>query len=136
MLPESFEVLAEAARAEGYSFLDRLNARWHDDAYLDDADASLFGAFDVGDLIAIGAQTFDEYDPSPDHRRIRHFYVHPDVRRTGVGRALASALIQQAFQLAPLLHLRATHDQSRAFWDVMGFERVDRPDRSHRLVRI
>ena len=135
-LPATFEALAQTARDEGYTFLDRLAARWRGAEYDTDADASVFGVFGEGALIAIGAQTYDEYDPSPAHRRLRHFYVHPDARRNGVGRALAGALIQEAFQRAPLLHLRATHDLSRAFWDAMGFERVDRPDRSHRLVRV
>lgn len=134
-LPESFAALKACAKVDGYDFLNRLEKNWNG-AYLGDEDASVFGVFGMGDLVAIGAQTADEYDPSPDHRRLRHFYVHPDARRTGIGRTLAGTLIQEAFQLAPYLHLRATHDLSRAFWDAMGFERVDRPDRSHRLVRI
>lgn len=134
-LPESFIALEAAARGEGYDFLARLARNWRDGAYLGDADASVFGVYGEGELVAIGAQTADEYDPSPDHRRLRHFYVHPEARRRGVGTTLAGTLIQEAFQLAPLLHLRATHDLSRAFWDSLGFERVDRPDRSHRLVR-
>jgi GNAT superfamily N-acetyltransferase len=134
-LPDGFAGLASTARAEGYNFLDRLHARWKRGAYGEDDDATVFAVFGDDRPIAIGAQTFDEYDPSPDHRRIRHFYVHPEARRIGVGRTLAGALIQEAFQIAPLLHLRATHALSTAFWDAMGFERVDRPDRSHRLVR-
>ena len=133
-LPESFAALQTRAKAEDYGFLDRLAKNWRNGRYLDDESASVFGVFGVfgeSDLIAVGAQTYDEYDPSPDHRRLRHFYVHPDVRRNGVGRTLAGALIQEAFQLAPLLHLRATHALSTAFWDAMGFERVDR-----RIVRI
>ncbi|MDZ4777588.1 MAG: GNAT family N-acetyltransferase [Alphaproteobacteria bacterium] len=135
-LPESFAALDATARAEGYDFLARLARNWRDGAYLGDADASVFGVYGEGDLVAVGAQTADEYDPSPDHRRIRHFYVHPDTRRSGIGTTLAGTLIQEAFQLAPLLHLRATHVLSGAFWDSLGFERVDRPDRSHRLVRV
>lgn len=134
-LPDSFGALRAAAKAEGYDFLDRLGVRWRDGMYLDDGDACVLGVFEGGDLVAVGAQTADEYDPQPDHRRIRHFYVHPEMRRAGVGRALAGALIQQAFALAPRLHLRATHDLSRAFWDAMGFARVDRPDRSHEMRR-
>lgn len=134
-LPESFAALEATAHGEGYDFLARLARNWRDSAYLGDADASVFGVFGLGDLVAIGAQTADWYDPSPEHRRLRHFYVHPDARRSGIGTTLAGTLIQEAFQLAPRLHLRATHDVSRAFWDSLGFERVDRPDRSHRLVR-
>lgn len=134
-LPESFGALRDVAKAEGYNFLDRLGARWDGEAYLSDRDASVFGVFGAADLIAIGAQTADEYDPHPRHRRIRHFYVRPDMRRGGVGRTLAAALIQQAFSLAPRLHLRATHDLSRAFWDAVGFARVEHATRTHELAR-
>jgi GNAT superfamily N-acetyltransferase len=134
-LPESFPRLQATAKAEGYDFLDRLAVRWRGGAYLDDRDASVFCTFADDAVIAIGAQTFDEYEPSRERRRIRHFYVRPDMRRAGMGRALAGALIQQAFALAPVLALRATHDLSRVFWDAMGFSRVDHPTRSHEMRR-
>jgi GNAT superfamily N-acetyltransferase len=135
-VPMGFETLAAFARAEGYDFLNRLQMRWRDNAYLEDEDACVLAAYADGVLAAIGAQTFDEYDPSPAHRRLRHFYVSPQQRRAGVGRTLAGALIHEALDLAPVLHLRATHDASTAFWDAMGFERVaDRKDRTHRMTR-
>ncbi|MDX2238385.1 MAG: GNAT family N-acetyltransferase [Hyphomonadaceae bacterium] len=135
-LPDMFAQLRDAARAEGYAFLDRLDARWRNDAYDGDASACVLAAFIDGDIAAIGAQTFDEYDPHPDHRRLRHVYVIPAHRRGGVGRAVAGALIQEAFAIAPILHVRATHAGSIAFWDAMGFERLPRrPDRTHWLTR-
>ncbi len=135
-MPADFPALADAALREGYDFVHRLGARWDGARYMDDTLATVWGAFAHGALIAIGAQTYDEYDPSPQHRRIRHFYVHPDNRRGGVGRALAAKLIEDAHKLAPLLHLRATHALSTAFWDGVGFTRVDRrEDRTHVMVR-
>jgi len=134
-LPAGFDALRAEARAEGFAFLDRLDARWRDGAYLGDGEAALFCVFADGAPIAIGAQTADDYDPSPERRRIRHFYVRPDRRRGGVGRALAGALIHEALALAPAVALRATHDASRAFWDAMGFSRVAHPTRTHELRR-
>ncbi|MBY0567041.1 MAG: GNAT family N-acetyltransferase [Hyphomonadaceae bacterium] len=135
-LPASFAALREAAELEGYAFVRRLGDRWDGERYEDDALATVWGAIEDNALVAIAAQTFDEYDPSPRHRRIRHFYVRPDMRRGGVGRALAARLIADAHALAPLLHLRATHALSTAFWDRMGFARVEqREDRTHVLVR-
>lgn len=134
-LPAGFAALAVASQREGYDFLKRLAARWNDGAYDDDELASVWAAEEGGVLIAIGAQTYDEYDPCPLHRRLRHFYVRPDMRRSGVGRALAQQLILDAFELAPRLHVRATHEGSHAFWDAMGFVRVTREDRSHEMVR-
>ena len=139
-LPDDLDQLTAAARAEGFGFLDRLSARWIDGAYHDgehapDTDATAFAGYVDGELRAIGAQTLDSLDPDPRHRRMRHVYVRTDARRAGVGRALAGALIQEGFDLAPRLHLRATYDLSRAFWDAMGFSRTDHPTRTHELVR-
>jgi GNAT superfamily N-acetyltransferase len=134
-LPASFGPLQATAKAEGYDFLDRLAGRSRDDAYLGDVDACVFAMFAGDAVIAIGAQTFDEYDPSPERRRIRHFYVHPDARRSGIGRTLAGALIHEALALAPLVALRATHEVSRAFWEAMGFSPVHHPTRTHELRR-
>jgi GNAT superfamily N-acetyltransferase len=134
-LPAGFAALRAAAESEGHNFLGRLEDRWNGDRYEDDTLASIWGAEASGALVAIGAQTYDEYDPSPEHRRIRHFYVRPDHRRTGVGYALAQALIADAFAVAPRLHLRATRDAARAFWDAVGFSRVDREDRTHEMLR-
>lgn len=135
-LPAGFGALRVAAEREGFDFLGRLAERWNGAAYQDDELASVWGADIGGVLIAIGAQTHDDYDPSPLHRRIRHFYVRPDMRREGVGRALAQQLILEALDLAPRVHLRATHEVSRAFWDAVGFKRVaGREDRTHELVQ-
>lgn len=135
-MPASFADLRAAAEREGYGFVRRLGERWDGARYLEDELATVWAAVDSGALIAIGAQTYDEYDPSPLHRRIRHFYVRPDRRRGGVGRAVAAKLTADAHALAPLLHLRTTHTLSTAFWDGVGFARVaGREDRTHVLVR-
>ncbi|MEZ5957499.1 MAG: GNAT family N-acetyltransferase [Hyphomonadaceae bacterium] len=134
-MPASFAALRETAEREGYDFLRRLGDRWDGERYLSDELATVWGAVADGELVAIGAQTYDEYDPSPLHRRIRHFYVRPDRRRGGLGRVVARCLITDAHALAPLLHLRATHALSTAFWDRVGFARVDgREDRTHVLA--
>ncbi len=136
LMPASFTALREAAEREGYDFLRRLGDRWDGERYLNDDLATVWGVLAGSKLVAIGAQTYDEYDPSPLHRRIRHFYVQPDRRRGGAGRALAHCLIVDAHALAPLLHLRATHALSTAFWDSVGFARVvGREDRTHVLAR-
>jgi len=134
-LPAEFVALRAQAETEGYPFVSRLALRWRDGGYDGDGRATLLGAYDGGALLAVGALTADEYDPHPDHRRIRHFYVLPAARRRGAGRALADALTSEAFRVAPRLHLRATHALSLAFWDAMGFTRVDRPNRTHEKVR-
>lgn len=128
-LPDSFAALMGAASGEGFTFLEPLASRWTGEAYDRDEDASVMAVFGDGALTAIGAQTYDDDDPSPDHRRIRHFYVAPASRCAG-------ALIQEALHHAPFVHLRARHAVSFAFWEAMGFARtLGRADRTHRLAR-
>ncbi|MFT3728455.1 MAG: GNAT family N-acetyltransferase [Terricaulis sp.] len=135
-LPEGYELLRQIASDEGYNFVARLGARWRVGVYDIDDRATVRYAHNEGALIAIGAQTFDEYDPGPDQRRIRHFYVTSAARRGGVGRALANTLIQDAFAIAPKLTLRATYDRSKAFWESIGFTPVsNREDRTHEMLR-
>jgi GNAT superfamily N-acetyltransferase len=134
-LPADFSRLQAAAAAEGFAFLDRLAQRWIQGRYDNDGNATLAAAYVDGALVAIGAQTHDEYNPARTHRRMRHFYVMPHLRCNGVGRTLASALEDHAFKLAPRLCLRATQAASIAFWDAIGFIRVAHPDRSHEKER-
>lgn len=131
-LPDAFGALRARASAEGYGFLDRLGRRWRAGAYVGDGTATLIGVLDSATLIAIGAQTCDEYEPDGHQRRIRHFFVQSDQRRASVGRMLANALIADGLARAPLLTLRAT-EGSMAFWDAMGFCRVTHPTRTHEL---
>jgi GNAT superfamily N-acetyltransferase len=130
-----FDALRAEASSQGFNFLDRLAQRWRGDAYDDDGNATLRGLIADDRLIAIGAQTYDEYDPHPDHRRLRHFYVADAWRRRRIGKALASALVEDAFSIAPRLHLRATRPWSIAFWEAMSFTPVVRTDRTHEKVR-
>lgn len=134
-LPPSFQKLREASVAEEFQFLNRLEERWREERYDDDALATIRMAFDGDEALAIGAQTYDEYDPAPRHRRMRHFYVLPCARRIGVGRQLAQALIVDAFERAPRLRLRATHASSTAFWEMMGFARIDADRSTHEMRR-
>lgn len=134
-LPSGFARLQAAAEAEGFRFLERLRQNWREGGYSDDAAATLRVAHHGGALIAIGAQSRDEYEGSTLRRRMRHFYVHPAFRRQGAGRALARQLMGDAFALAPILCLRATHALSIAFWDAMGFARVIHESRTHEMKR-
>ena len=53
-------------------------------------------------------------------------------RGRGVGRALASALMQEGLARSPSLTVHAVRPASRAFWEAMGFRPDDRNGWSHR----
>lgn len=136
-LPDDMPALQAEAAAEGYRFVEGILEEWNAGRYEsgDDRNA-LFALYHDGTLAAIGAVTPDPYDPAPDLLRIRHVYVRPAARREGVGRTLASALIQQGLALAPRLSLNAADAGASAFWEAMGF-RSDSSGtrRSHLLER-
>ncbi|MFC5396254.1 GNAT family N-acetyltransferase [Bosea vestrisii] len=136
-LPDDLPALQDEAAAEGYRFVEGILDEWDAGRYAGgDERNTLLAVYREGVLAAIGAVTPDPYDPAPDLLRIRHVYVRPGNRREGVGRVLASALIQQGLALAPRLSLNAADAGASAFWEAMGF----RPDRggtrrSHLLER-
>ncbi|MBR3191507.1 GNAT family N-acetyltransferase [Bosea sp. (in: a-proteobacteria)] len=136
-LPDGLPALQDEAAAEGYRFVEGILEEWDAGRYAGkDERNTLLAVYREGALAAIGAVTPDPYDPAPDLLRIRHVYVRPGNRREGVGRVLASALIQQGLALAPRLSLNAAGAGASAFWEAMGF----RPDhggtrRSHLLER-
>jgi GNAT superfamily N-acetyltransferase len=136
-LPDDLPALQAEAAAEGYRFVEGILEEWSAGRYVSgDERNTLFALYRDGVLAAVGALTPDPYDPAPDLLRIRHVYVRPEHRRGGVGRTLASALIQQGLALAPRLSLNAADAGASAFWEAMGFQ----PDaggtrRTHLLMR-
>lgn len=136
-LPEGFDDLRRQAGMEGYGFLDRMAEEVSRDDYGGQAELPvLFAALSGGDLAAVGALNADPYDPAPDLVRLRHVYVAPAFRRSGVGRSLATALIQQGFALAERLSLRAADERAAAFWEAAGFSRDENgTERTHILAR-
>ena len=96
----------------------------------------LLAAFAGGELAGVGALTPDPYDPAPDLARLRHVYVSPTRRRGGIGRALASALVQQGFAVAARLSLRAADARACSFWHAEGFSKeTGEMGRTHLLAR-
>lgn len=134
-LPPDFEALREASLAEDCKFLNRLERQWRCGRYDNDALATVRIVHSDNVTLGLGAQTYDEYDPAPDHRRMRHFYVLPSARRRGVARQLARALIEDAFACALRLRLRATNAVSTAFWDAIGFWRIEADRSTHEMRR-
>ena len=124
-LPTDLPALQDEAAAEGYRFVEGILEEWDAGRYAgEDERNTLLAVYREGVLAAIGAVTPDPYDPAPDLLRIRHVYVRPGNRREGVGRVLASALIQQGLALAPRLSLNAADAGASAFWEAMGFRPV------------
>ncbi len=132
-LPHDFAVICDEAAVEGVRNMAALAVEFGspDDPFRDPG--ALFAAFVAGDLAGVGGVTRETGLAEPA-MRMRRLYVRPALRRLGVARALAGAMMQQGFQSARLLTLNARATAAAPpFWEAMGFEPVDWPRITHAL---
>ncbi|MBX3479848.1 MAG: GNAT family N-acetyltransferase [Caulobacter sp.] len=123
-LPEGFGLLEKMAIAEGVRNMSLLAEQWASGQQRFDDPGALFAACIDGDLAGVGGVTVQSGLEEPA-MRMRRLYVAPDHRRSGVGQALAGAMIQQGFQDARLLVANARASLAApSFWEAMGFEPV------------
>jgi GNAT superfamily N-acetyltransferase len=135
-LPEGLDRLAGAARAEGVGIVERLIAEWASSEQRFEAEGeALFAAYVDGELAGFGGVTVEAQGSEPA-MRMRRLYVAPPFRRSGVGRTLAGAMMQQGLQAAHLLTVNAGASAAAApFWESLGFVPVDRAGITHELRR-
>lgn len=132
-LPDGFAALADTARAEGVRNMGVLAGQWGKDGAIFAEPGALFAAFIDGDLAGVGGVT-PQNDLTEPAMRMRRLYVAPSFRRSGVGQALAGAMVQQGLQAARLLVCNArAGDAAGPFWEAMGFERVHGEGFTHQL---
>lgn len=123
--------LALEARLSGHTFLDRLIADWHYGANCFDKPGEYFlGAYGGDALVACGGLNRDPYDADPTVGRLRHLYVHEACRRSGIGALLVRELIDRAATFRRL-RLRTASSEAAAFYERLGFERIDETHATH-----
>lgn len=124
---EALQPILAASIIENYKFIQTL---W--DEYVsgktrfDAGGAALYGVYMGGVLVAIGGIHRDPYLNRPDIGRIRHVYVMPEQRRTGVGRRLMATLISHSRENFAFLTLRTPTAHADAFYVSLGFSREPR----------
>lgn len=121
-LPDDFEPLRAAAAAEGWRHMDRLAEEVAAGAPVF---LALLAVREGGALLGIGGLT---EEPLPDDGapalRLRRVYVRPDARQRGVGRTLASALVQEGLDSVRRLTVHTQDARAEAFWRAQGFAPV------------
>jgi GNAT superfamily N-acetyltransferase len=133
-LPEAFEQLRQEASAEGFDHIERLAAEWASRSQRFDGEGeALFAAFVDGELAGVGAVSREHLEPQLGAMRMRRCYVRAPFRRSGVGRSLAGAMIQQGFASASILTVNAGTPDAPAFWAAMGFLPDPRNGRTHAM---
>jgi GNAT superfamily N-acetyltransferase len=128
-LPAGFDALRAEARAEGYSFIERLAADWeaHKMRFEHQGEALLV-AHVAGELAGIGGLTIDPVLPGA--LRMRRFYIRRPFRRLGIGRKLATALLERARSTSRLVTVNAA-PASVPFWETLGFTPDRRDGHTH-----
>lgn len=131
-LPDGFEALRLEADREGHNNMTRLAAeRSAGEPFF----IALLAAYAGGELAGVGGLTAEPEPSTEPALRMRRLYVRPTSRREGIGGALASALIQEAFDQTALVTVHAGDAAAARFWEAQGFAPViDRPW-SHQLRR-
>lgn len=133
---DDLQPLLDASLAEGYSFVRKLWDEYTSGQERFDAPgAQLLAAYDeTGALVAVGGVHPDPYAADPTVGRVRHVYVMPAARRTGIGGRLVRDLIAHAAQQFSVLTLRTMTDHGAAFYTALGFSSAPRfPDATHWL---
>jgi GNAT superfamily N-acetyltransferase len=129
-LPPDLHDLLVAARAEALGMVETLFAGGF--APFEGPGCALLAARDEArGLLGIGGVT---RDADPTALRMRRFYVRPEARCAGIGRALAMALLDQAQRSgAGRVRLRAPA-AAFAFWEACGLRRVAEEGATHAMA--
>ena len=128
-LPAGFDALRAEARAEGYRFVERLANDWISlTARFDRDGEALLAARVNGVLAGIGGLTIDPV--ALGALRMRRFYVRLAYRRSGIGRKMATALLEPARSAGGLVTVNAA-PASTAFWESLGFAADARDGHTH-----
>jgi GNAT superfamily N-acetyltransferase len=130
LVAEMVPLAAEAER-EGYGFVRRLRDDWLSSANRFDRPGELLIGIRDGYLVAVGGLNADPYAPDGRVGRLRHVYVLADRRRSGIGTALVERLMAQAAAHFSLLRLRTDTAAAAAFYERLGFRRIDDDTATH-----
>jgi GNAT superfamily N-acetyltransferase len=126
--------LRTVAGKEGYNFLDTLVEEWASGENRFDAPGEILcGHLDQGLLVAVGGLNCDPFAGRPEVGRIRRVYVRDAWRNKGVGKALVSALIEEARKHFRCVRLRAENPGAARLYERLGFTPIASPDATHIL---
>lgn len=132
---DGFDRLHAEARTEGFNFMDTLADDWISGANRFDGPGELlFGQFDDGELIAVGGLNRDPFAGRDEVGRIRRVYVRAAWRNRGAGRALVTALIEQARAHFSCVRLRAESADAARLYERLGFAPIDDSSATHVLA--
>lgn len=130
--PKRFEPLGAAGEREGIAIARNVLDRWRagTERYGMRGELLIAAVSETGAIVGVGGLTVCPNVAGA--RRVRRFYIHPDWRRSGVARRIASLLMTFGAAHTDQLTCNAGASSAAApFWESMGFARVDHPGITH-----
>ncbi|WP_417389598.1 GNAT family N-acetyltransferase [Gimesia sp.] len=130
---DQLDLLACAARAEGFHMVDRLQQEWRAGTNrFDQAGETLLLALQKRQVVGVCGLNRDPYRHNDRVGRVRRLYVSKDSRRHGVGRLLVTEIQNLCPGVFNQLRLRTHTPEADAFYRALGFKRVSGdPDCTH-----
>ena len=126
------ELLEERAESEGHEFVKRTTTEWTSGVNRFDRPGECFLLASSNDeIIGMCGLNRDPYLDNPVVGRLRHLYVHPDHRRTGVAAALVGACLDRADGNFDRVRLRTANPAADRFYRSIGFESTSEQAATH-----
>lgn len=126
--------LPAAATAEGHSFVARMLTEWRNCVNLFGRPGEGFFVSAIsGQVVGMCGLNIDPYGDDQSLGRIRHLYVLPSARRTGIGTSLVVACLELAANTFARVRLRTFDQSAAAFYTAIGFRAVSEPDATHEM---
>lgn len=131
-LPPGIEALRIEASSAGFRFMEKLTKEWETQTNRFDKPGELLaGAFQNGQLVAIGGLNIDPYAGDITIARLRHLYVLKRLRRQGVASRLARYLLDKAPTSFASVRLFTDTVEAAALYERLGFTRTKSASATH-----
>jgi N-acetylglutamate synthase-like GNAT family acetyltransferase len=126
-LPADLDMeLVPASVGEAFAPIQWLKEQWRDGSnqFSQPGEAFYVARID-GRLVGVCGLNRDPYVKESSSGRLRRLYVLPDFRRKGIGRRLVLCALEEARPHFAVVNLRTFDDESAAFFEAIGFQKVE-----------
>ena len=126
--------LADRAADEGFTFLNRTLDEWDAGTNrFDQVGESFYIARRAAVPVGACGINVDPYVDDPNLGRLRHLYVHPDHRRTGIASRLVHLCLATPTPFTRV-RLRTTNSEAARFYQSIGFQPTTEPGATHTMA--
>ena len=127
--------LLAAASADRHRFVARTLTEWRTGANrFDQPGEGFFLAHEGGEIVGMCGLNIDPYANNPAVGRIRHLYVLPLTRRSGVGTLLVAECLDLAAGVFDRVRLRTFEPTAAAFYTTIGFQESAEEYATHEIA--